>query len=193
MQLDLTKMCCRCREVKFRSEFYRNKGRPDGLQTICKDCTKAQNAKWSAENPEKRQFYSLNRELTPEQRERERVRVKRWVEENRERHLETKRRWDDANREKVRDSGRRAASTRHARKLNAFVEAVDPLVVLELADGECGICGGDVDPLDFHVDHIIPLARGGEHSYANTQPAHRSCNQRKWAHIDADVPERLAA
>lgn len=65
--------------------------------------------------------------------------------------------------------------------MDAFVEYVHPLVVLELHDGMCGICGDDVDPSDFHVDHIEPLAKGGEHSYLNTQPAHPRCNMSKGA------------
>ena len=28
----------------------------------------------------------------------------------------------------------------------------------------------------WHVDHVYPLSRGGEHSYRNTQPAHPECN-----------------
>jgi 5-methylcytosine-specific restriction endonuclease McrA len=31
----------------------------------------------------------------------------------------------------------------------------------------------------FHVDHKVPLARGGEHSYENVQPAHPFCNGSK--------------
>lgn len=74
---------------------------------------------------------------------------------------------------------RRNTEQRRAQKRNAFVEHVDPLIRLELDDGACGICEGDVNPFDFHVDHIIPLALGGEHSYANTQVAHPYCNMRK--------------
>jgi 5-methylcytosine-specific restriction endonuclease McrA len=77
------------------------------------------------------------------------------------------------------DSLRRKDQRRRARKRSAFIEDVHPLVVLERDDGVCGICGGDVDPEDFHVDHIIPLARGGEHRYANVQPAHPWCNLSK--------------
>jgi 5-methylcytosine-specific restriction endonuclease McrA len=33
----------------------------------------------------------------------------------------------------------------------------------------------------MHIDHVIPLARGGEHSYANAQAAHGPCNMRKGA------------
>lgn len=71
------------------------------------------------------------------------------------------------------------AVARYARKVSVFVEHVHPLVVLERDDGVCGICGTDVDPTDFHVDHVMPLVRGGEHSYANVQLAHPVCNQRK--------------
>lgn len=75
---------------------------------------------------------------------------------------------------------RRASAVRRARKKNAeVVEHVEPLVVLERDDGVCGICGHDVDPMNYHVDHIVPLSVGGEHSYANTQTAHPNCNRRK--------------
>lgn len=68
---------------------------------------------------------------------------------------------------------------RRARKRGVFVEEVDRTVVLARYNGLCGICGDAVDPERFDVDHIIPLLVGGEHSYANTQPAHPSCNYRK--------------
>lgn len=68
---------------------------------------------------------------------------------------------------------------REARKRGQFVENVHPLAVLERDDGVCGICDSDVDPFDFHVDHVIPLSAGGEHSYANVQVAHPICNLRK--------------
>lgn len=74
---------------------------------------------------------------------------------------------------------------RKARKLAAFVENVHPLVLLERDDGACGICGEDVDPFCFHMDHIRPLAKGGKHSYANTQLAHPKCNLQKGARYDS--------
>ena len=68
---------------------------------------------------------------------------------------------------------------RRARKRQAVVERVETLVVLELDDGVCGICGDDVDPSAFDLDHVIPLSRGGEHSYANVQVSHPRCNRQK--------------
>lgn len=55
----------------------------------------------------------------------------------------------------------------------------------------CGICGGDIDytlphldPGEFVVDHIIPLAKGGTDDLDNKQAAHRSCNETKGAKLD---------
>lgn len=79
------------------------------------------------------------------------------------------------------EAKRQARSRRRSLKRGAFVEDVHPLVVLERADGECGICGGDVDPFQFDVDHIVPLVRGGLHNYENSQAAHPVCNRRKGA------------
>jgi 5-methylcytosine-specific restriction endonuclease McrA len=46
--------------------------------------------------------------------------------------------------------------------------------------GMCGICKQFIEG-KFHVDHVIPLSKGGMHGYVNVQPAHPVCNQRKGA------------
>lgn len=66
-----------------------------------------------------------------------------------------------------------------ARKLDAFIEAVSSEVVYERDMGLCGICGLSVEIGEFHLDHRIPLSRGGQHSYENCQTAHSHCNVRK--------------
>jgi len=77
-----------------------------------------------------------------------------------------------------------AEADRRARKHDRFVEHVDPMVVYARDEGLCGICGTTVYG-EFHVDHRIPLAKGGEHSYANVQVAHPTCNLTKGASIIA--------
>lgn len=66
------------------------------------------------------------------------------------------------------------------------MERVDFAVVLERDKWCCGICGEKIpksaiygDPLYRTLDHVIPLAQGGEHSYANSQAAHSICNSVK--------------
>jgi len=78
---------------------------------------------------------------------------------------------------------RKHQNNRRARQRDQFVESIDPTIVLARGNGRCGICQEPIDGA-FEVDHIVPLARGGEHSYSNAQPAHPSCNRRKWALTD---------
>jgi 5-methylcytosine-specific restriction endonuclease McrA len=33
----------------------------------------------------------------------------------------------------------------------------------------------------WHVDHIVPISKGGPHSYLNVQLAHAKCNRTKGA------------
>ena len=40
----------------------------------------------------------------------------------------------------------------------------------------CGICGRPVDPAEVHIDHRLPVAKGGDSHPQNLQVAHRACN-----------------
>jgi 5-methylcytosine-specific restriction endonuclease McrA len=78
------------------------------------------------------------------------------------------------------------AQTRRAVMLDAFVETVDSVSVFERCGYICQMCGitcpkDAVWPAkDFPtLDHIIPLAKGGEHSYANTELLCLDCNNHK--------------
>ena len=103
----------------------------------------------------------------------------RWRERNRAKQQKSAREWAARNRER----GNAHWHAYRARKRAAHVEHVDRDLVFVLADGICGICGTSADPWSFHVDHIVPLSKGGAHSYANTQPAHPACNWRKNAGV----------
>lgn len=80
-----------------------------------------------------------------------------------------------------------ASQRRRALLRNAFVEDVDPVVLHERNRGKCGLCGDPVSLELMHVDHVVPLTRGGEHSYANTRPAHPICNIWKRARLDSEL------
>lgn len=68
---------------------------------------------------------------------------------------------------------------RRAKRLSAFVENVDKKELWKRHDGICGICRTPVALDHTTIDHVVPLSRGGLHSYANTQPAHSECNTAK--------------
>jgi 5-methylcytosine-specific restriction endonuclease McrA len=90
-------------------------------------------------------------------------------------------RWRNENPDKWRPIHRKKEALRRARLRGCEAEAIDPAVVFERDEGVCGICGGAVDPADWHMDHVVPIARGGPHVYANVQVAHPRCNSSKGA------------
>ena len=85
---------------------------------------------------------------------------------------------------------------RRAKESSAKVESVNPITVFERAGWVCYLCGGSTPrglrgTLDHNapeLDHIIPLALGGEHSYANTACACRKCNHEKGSELLSRTP-----
>jgi len=75
---------------------------------------------------------------------------------------------------------------RHA-QINAAIEEIDRQKIYERDKGICYLCGEPVDSNNWHLDHIIPLARGGEHVMTNVAVTHPFCNQSK----NAKLPEEL--
>lgn len=43
----------------------------------------------------------------------------------------------------------------------------------------CGICRGRVHEWDVHIDHIVPVSRGGMSIMSNLRVTHSKCNLRK--------------
>jgi endogenous inhibitor of DNA gyrase (YacG/DUF329 family) len=73
---------------------------------------------------------------------------------------------------------------RRARKRTDNAERVHLLSIVERDGWLCGICGQPIDRIRTDqqgpsIDHIVPLAKGGEHRLSNCQLAHRICNSYK--------------
>lgn len=76
---------------------------------------------------------------------------------------------------------------RRARERSAYDEHVSAVLVFERDGWLCHLCGDLCDgragpvwrPWAATLDHVIPLARGGRHSYANIRTAHAICNSLK--------------
>jgi 5-methylcytosine-specific restriction endonuclease McrA len=78
---------------------------------------------------------------------------------------------------------RKWENDRRAKKKAQFIESVDPNIVYARDGGICKLCMKKINNELWEVDHIIPLSRGGEHSYVNAQLAHAICNRKKWANL----------
>jgi 5-methylcytosine-specific restriction endonuclease McrA len=81
------------------------------------------------------------------------------------------------NRESYFERARRRRVQKHE---NGPVEKFTADDVFARSLGLCGICGAAVTS-DFHIDHIIPISRGGTHTLGNVQLAHPKCNLSKGA------------
>jgi hypothetical protein len=67
-----------------------------------------------------------------------------------------------------------------------YTTGINWRTVIDRMGTTCGICGDPIDVSVRHpnpgsptVDHIVPMARGGSHTWDNVQPAHMYCNSVK--------------
>jgi 5-methylcytosine-specific restriction endonuclease McrA len=192
------KRCTKCGTIKPLSEFYPRASSADGRRNDCKDCRRSASRIYGALHRDERnaygkQHYEANRErrqnwqraYEQEHKDTSRVQHRAWYEAN----LDAARRagvirateWAKKHPERALMKARRNGHVRRARERSLFVESVDLLVVFERDNWRCGICGKKVKPKDASLDHIIPLAQGGKHEYANVQCAHKRCNFSKGA------------
>ncbi|WP_188942134.1 HNH endonuclease [Virgibacillus salexigens] len=84
-----------------------------------------------------------------------------------------------------------ASSVKRAKHYGVRYEKIEPLKVFERDEWKCGICGSYVnhslsypDTMSASIDHIIPLSKGGSHTYKNVQCSHLSCNLIKRNKVD---------
>lgn len=93
------------------------------------------------------------------------------------RYAASKRAWRLRNIDKHRDAFHR----RKARKLgNGPVQKIDRSFVFTRDGGVCQLCSLPIENRqEFQLDHIVPLSRGGAHTYDNVQATHRKCNMVK--------------
>jgi len=77
----------------------------------------------------------------------------------------------------------------------AWIEHVSLDVLYKRDNGICQLCLKPCSRRQASRDHRIPIARGGEHSYANVQLAHKLCNSHKGDKLEEEmvipVPPKL--
>lgn len=170
-----SKPCSRCKQDKSFDSFGSCVGRKHGLASYCRQCI-ADRYHENKPEPKPRRVYvrDIAKQREAEKRSRERIPI-----ETKRRYLKE---WKQKNPERYRLMHLKGENTRRAKKNAVFVEPIDHMAVYQRDGGKCGICSGTVDLHEnWHVDHVVPIARGGIHAYSNVQLAHALCNLKKHA------------
>lgn len=176
--------CRKCHNERNRQSYYKSP-----------ESKRAKNKAWQDAHPEKMAEYAA-KYLSSDKAKQYHV---EWVAENRESVRAAARRYARANPEKV-QARRRKWGREHpleirdycgqyrARKKSTSDGTVNYKKILEEFGMVCHICNGDIaDKADLHFDHVIPLSRGGRHTFDNVRPSHAHCNLVKWANSVGEV------
>ena len=138
-------------------------------QTRCRECVWEYNRKYRENNPDK-----------------EREHTRKWRENNPDKARESTRKW----RERNPDRARAFANRRRARVAEVSVTTVTDREIERIYASPCAHAHlGDCDG-PMHLDHIIPLSRGGRHAIGNLQPLCRFHNQSKRDRLEIEVKAR---
>lgn len=190
------KTCARCSIEKPTTEFHKNKARPDGVETYCKECNNQRLRESYAKDPQSkitktRQYHLDNPRWSKDTQ-------RKWHQDNKERRYQKVKNRLDTDPEFLkyrRDLVARKERERRAQKANTEVTKVTKNhynnILLEF-NNQCWIC--EVKLTQVVWDHVQPLAKGGSHSVDNLRPACNPCNVRKnatWPFTD-EMKEAIA-
>lgn len=193
------KTCSRCRETKSRSEFSVSRAEIDGLCYWCKSCKRAAKKDWASRNRDHLRDYQ--KEYMDDHREGIR-RSNQGQNQPRKNKRIAKRCWNEKNKTHVRSYSRkhRSENPEAYRKLNRRKylarkgrlecgPGADREFIWERDGGVCYLCGMDIPPGEFGIDHVIPLCRGGTHDESNMKAVHRECNTKKARYLVSELEE----
>lgn len=161
---DTIKVCTECLiEYPATTDFfYMDSTGKNGLSSKCKSCMQAKSRLWKMINSDR------NKEIT-----------KVWIENNRERIKHQAIAWRKSNPERYKEIKRASNLVRRA-KLKGFWANLSVNSIREILEEQgyrCYYCSIDLDK--YHIDHKIPLSRGGDTVKENLCAACEDCNQHK--------------
>lgn len=173
------KPCRVCGLEKPYTEFYRQQDTRDGYRNACKPCFIAESMRYHKAHPEVCQRASRNyRKRHPEK-------VNAYDKAYKRDHRpqsNARQKFRYHNNPTYRPRYRKAAALYKARKRGALItEVIHPFSIYDRDHGRCHICHWPVSRKKFHLDHLIPISLGGNHTAVNVAIAHPRCNLRRGA------------
>lgn len=166
----LTKQCTTCHIEKSTTEFSKSKRGKFGVRSTCKCCEK--------------QYQQNNQEQIAE-------RMKQYQQANKEQIAEYNKQYRQTPKGKAVDKAK--SHNRRAAKLNNGGKhtAKEILALFKLQSGKCPYCKTKLSKSGsnkYHVDHVMPLSKGGTNDISNIQLLCPKCNMSK----SDKLPEEFA-
>lgn len=161
------RVCITCNKYKEPSSFFKDARSKSGLQTKCKECSKA--------------YYQENRERYQELKKQDKHKMKasEYQRNNKDSINKAKRRRYSTEEGKAKVKA--LAQTRRALKTTSSDGSVTAQFIISLLNKQnykCAISGQCIKE-EYHIDHIKPLSKGGEHKSTNIQLLSPSVNMSK--------------
>lgn len=204
--MENTKRCPKCNKIKSIDAFYKNKSRKDGHSAWCKACDNTNNKKYVQNNREHMREYERyeyyknhedhkrrRKEYVDKNKEKVKQKQKEYYQKNREQILEYSRLYNQANKEKIRtrnkeyyESHKEDFVFKARERKKKIKETKDGTITKESLNimyetqlHKCAYCNSNLDELGKHLDHILPLVKGGIHTLSNVHWVCPRCNLSK--------------
>lgn len=186
-----TKICSRCKQEKQLSEYSSDKRLKDGKKSYCIDCNKLRLKEWRSKNKEHvkaytknnsnkiKEYYLANKEKIDSYRQ-------KYFKDNAIEIKKKKAQYYYNNYEKlysIRRTEHRKILSRNVcnkRRSKINCSAISKFEIKKIIDSykNCYWCNCELNG-KYHIDHYIPLSKGGEHSIENIVISCPKCNLSK--------------
>ncbi len=198
------KLCTVCQTKKNLFDFHVSRRTKDGYNNLCKTCKSTSDKKYRDANKESLKVSSLkyrtdNKEaISTKKRETYRSATPKEVEERKHKKRERAKNYSEEIKQRKRDYDKQYFSSEAGKKVTALsakkrraqqlssedgtitYQSLDKLMLIQ--ESKCKYCNTDLDLQPkgcVHLDHVIPLSKGGIHSINNVVWSCAMCNYKK--------------
>jgi len=184
----MSKICTLCKIEKPFSDFGKASNLKDAYKGQCKLCRKIEKRIYKAKNKERelqqqREWRKNNPEKIKEYNVKYKVRIDNYYAENSDKVKERMGKYSKTEKgrkvSRLHNSKRRAL-TRTTEDGSITHTSLDRLK--QLQDNKCYYCGCELKyntPFEVHLDHYVPISKGGTHIIDNVVWSCKTCNLKK--------------
>lgn len=188
------KLCTKCNAIKELQEFNKDKNKPDGLQAICRECA----AEYRINNRESRRL----KDKIYRENNKEAVNKSKLATWNKHKKQYTDKKSKDmvkATNKKYRSSAKGKASNLNTRvRRLATLESAGSVTSKEVEKllkdtTTCSWCNKNLSDTGVvtHIDHHVPLSKGGSNTIDNLRAICSTCNLSKGPKLPEEFAEYL--